>query len=141
MAEIVGPDGRVRYRRPIDHIDVTEALVTPGYSVRLVEADTHERKSDGDGDGGAQSVFRTRNFSSSRSVVSWTVFVSFAQDVSANGKRGCPERARLGALNRIQRRIDVPDQGGNVAADGGLRRRNQMPADGRQLRIGGGYAQ
>jgi hypothetical protein len=49
MAEIIGPDGRIHCRRPIDHIDVTEALVTPGYRVELVEASVFERKSDGSG--------------------------------------------------------------------------------------------
>ena len=49
MAEIIGPDGRAHYRRPVDHIDVTEALVTPGYTVELVEANACERKSDGSG--------------------------------------------------------------------------------------------
>jgi hypothetical protein len=37
-AEIVGPDGKVHYRRPPSHADVAEAERTPGYSVRLVEA-------------------------------------------------------------------------------------------------------
>ena len=49
MVEIIGPDGHVHYRRPVDHIDVTEALVTPGYTVQLVEANVFERKSDGSG--------------------------------------------------------------------------------------------
>lgn len=32
--EIVGPDGKVHYRRPDGHPDIAEALSTPGYSVR-----------------------------------------------------------------------------------------------------------
>jgi hypothetical protein len=48
MAEIRGLDGSL-LRRPIDHIDVTEALVTSGYSVALVEAERRERKADGSG--------------------------------------------------------------------------------------------
>jgi hypothetical protein len=46
-AAIIGPDGRVRYRRPIDHIDVTEALIIPGYSVQLIEGETHGSTADG----------------------------------------------------------------------------------------------
>ena len=34
-AEIIGPDGKVHYRRPVDHPDIDEALDTPGYGVRL----------------------------------------------------------------------------------------------------------
>jgi hypothetical protein len=37
LAEIVGPSGKVHYRRPPSHPDVAEARRTPGYSVRLVE--------------------------------------------------------------------------------------------------------
>ena len=33
QVEILGPDGKVHYRRPHDHPDVWEALKTPGYSV------------------------------------------------------------------------------------------------------------
>jgi hypothetical protein len=32
--EIIGPDGKVHYRRHHEHPDVLEALRTPGYSVR-----------------------------------------------------------------------------------------------------------
>jgi len=38
LAEIIGPSGRVHYRRPIDHKMVAEAKTTPGYSVRIVDA-------------------------------------------------------------------------------------------------------
>jgi hypothetical protein len=49
IAEIVGPDGRVHYRRPPDHPMLDEARATPGYSVRLVETETQEPPiSDGD---------------------------------------------------------------------------------------------
>lgn len=34
MVEIIGPDGKVHYRRPVDHPDVREAQSTPGYTVR-----------------------------------------------------------------------------------------------------------
>lgn len=44
IAEIVGPSGRVHYRRPPDDPLVEEARNTPGYSVRLVD----EGKADGD---------------------------------------------------------------------------------------------
>lgn len=37
VAEIIGPDGKVHYRRPPDHPDVEEARRTAGYSVRFVE--------------------------------------------------------------------------------------------------------
>ncbi len=36
VAEIVGPDGKVHYRRPPGHADVTEAMQTQGYTVRMV---------------------------------------------------------------------------------------------------------
>lgn len=36
IAEIIGPSGRVHYRRPVDDPLVEEAKKTPGYSVRLV---------------------------------------------------------------------------------------------------------
>lgn len=49
IAEILGPSGRVHYRRPPNHPLVHEALNTPGYSVRLVESETWERASDGSG--------------------------------------------------------------------------------------------
>lgn len=42
IAEIVGPNGRVHYRRPPDDPMVEEAKRTPGYSVRLVEHETVE---------------------------------------------------------------------------------------------------
>lgn len=34
IAEIIGPDGRVHYVRPIGHPDIEEAKKTAGYSVR-----------------------------------------------------------------------------------------------------------
>lgn len=37
IAEIVGPSGRVHYRRPPDDPLVEEAKRTPGYSVRLLQ--------------------------------------------------------------------------------------------------------
>lgn len=43
IAEIIGPSGRVHYRRPPDDPLVDEARRTPGYSVRLVERETIER--------------------------------------------------------------------------------------------------
>lgn len=42
IAEIIGPNGRVHYRRPPDDPLVDEARQTPGYSVRLVERETIE---------------------------------------------------------------------------------------------------
>lgn len=36
VVEIIGPDGKVHYRRPPCHADVTEAMRTPGYAVRVV---------------------------------------------------------------------------------------------------------
>ena len=36
IAEILGPDGKVHYRRPENDPMVEEARRTPGYSVRLV---------------------------------------------------------------------------------------------------------
>jgi hypothetical protein len=42
IAEIIGPSGRVHYRRPIGHPLIAEALKTPGYSVRYVERETVE---------------------------------------------------------------------------------------------------
>lgn len=38
IAEIIGPSGRVHYRRPPDDPMVEEARRTPGYSVRMVPA-------------------------------------------------------------------------------------------------------
>jgi hypothetical protein len=38
LAEIIGPDGRVHYRRPEGDPLITQAYNTPGYSVRFVEA-------------------------------------------------------------------------------------------------------
>lgn len=35
QVEIIGPDGKVHYRRPHNHPDVSEALRTLGYSVRF----------------------------------------------------------------------------------------------------------
>lgn len=49
IAEIVGPSGRVHYRRPVDDPLVIEALRTPGYTVRLAESETQERAWDGSG--------------------------------------------------------------------------------------------
>ena len=40
IAEIVGPDGRVHYRRPADDAMIDEARQTAGYSVRFVENET-----------------------------------------------------------------------------------------------------
>lgn len=42
IAEIIGPSGRVHYRRPADDPLVDEARAMPGYSVRLVEVETVE---------------------------------------------------------------------------------------------------
>lgn len=42
IAEIIGPGGKVHYRRPENDPLVDEARKTPGYSVRLVE--TREEK-------------------------------------------------------------------------------------------------
>lgn len=42
IAEIIGPDGRVHYRRPYGDPMVDEALKTPGYSVRIVDVETVE---------------------------------------------------------------------------------------------------
>lgn len=42
IAEIVGPSGRVHYRRPVDDPLVEQAKQTPGYSVRVVEKETVE---------------------------------------------------------------------------------------------------
>lgn len=42
IAEIIGPSGRIHYRRPPDDPLVDEARATPGYSVRLVEVETVE---------------------------------------------------------------------------------------------------
>ena len=40
IAEIVGPSERVHYRRPTDDAMVAEALMTPGYFVRIVAEET-----------------------------------------------------------------------------------------------------
>ncbi len=42
IAEIIGPSGRVHYRRPAGDPLIAEALRTPGYSVRYVEKETVE---------------------------------------------------------------------------------------------------
>lgn len=42
IAEIIGPSGRVHYRRPTDDPMVAEARQTPGYSVRIVCAEDDE---------------------------------------------------------------------------------------------------
>ena len=42
IAEIIGPSGRIHYRRPPGDALVDEALRTPGYTVRLVETETQE---------------------------------------------------------------------------------------------------
>jgi len=43
IAEIVGPSGRIHYRRPTDDPLVAEAQDTPGYTVRIVKEETVER--------------------------------------------------------------------------------------------------
>lgn len=35
IAEIIGPSGRVHYRRPVDDPMIDEARATPGYRVRV----------------------------------------------------------------------------------------------------------
>lgn len=45
IAEILGPDGSVHYRRSYDDPLVAEAKRTLGYSVRLVEGDYETEKS------------------------------------------------------------------------------------------------
>ncbi len=42
IAEIIGPDGRIHYRRPATDPAVDEARRTPGYSVRMVDSETIE---------------------------------------------------------------------------------------------------
>lgn len=42
IAEIIGPSGRVHYRRPVGHPMVKEAQNTPGYEVRFVDRETDE---------------------------------------------------------------------------------------------------
>lgn len=42
IAEIVGPSGRVHYRRPPGDPLIAESERTPGYSVRMVERETVE---------------------------------------------------------------------------------------------------
>jgi hypothetical protein len=42
IAEIVGPTGRVHYRRPIGDKLIAEAEGTPGYSVRIVREDSYD---------------------------------------------------------------------------------------------------
>jgi hypothetical protein len=44
IAEIIGPLGRVHYRRPLSDPMVEEARRTPGYSVRIVEREPHEMR-------------------------------------------------------------------------------------------------
>jgi DNA-directed RNA polymerase subunit M/transcription elongation factor TFIIS len=58
IAEIVGPSGRVHYRRPPGDPLVAEAEATPGYSVRFVETETVERTCHACG--GDKVVRRTR---------------------------------------------------------------------------------
>jgi len=41
IAEIVGPTGRVHYRRPLGDKLIAEAEATPGYSVRVVPENRH----------------------------------------------------------------------------------------------------
>lgn len=36
IAEIIGPSGKVHYRRPVDDPLIEEAKRTPGYTVRFV---------------------------------------------------------------------------------------------------------
>lgn len=38
IAEILGPSGKVHYRRPVGDPMIAEAERTPGYSVRIVPA-------------------------------------------------------------------------------------------------------
>jgi hypothetical protein len=40
IAEILNPQGKVSYRRPIPHKDIAEALQTKGYKVRLPPGST-----------------------------------------------------------------------------------------------------
>lgn len=42
IAEIIGPSGRVHYRRPLGDKMIAEAESTPGYSVRMVPEDSHD---------------------------------------------------------------------------------------------------
>lgn len=42
IAEIIGPNGRIHYRRPPNDPLCDEARNTPGYSVRVVERETIE---------------------------------------------------------------------------------------------------
>jgi len=42
IAEIVGPDGKVHYRRSADDKLVEEARKTPGYSVRFIREEDCE---------------------------------------------------------------------------------------------------
>lgn len=44
IAEILGPSGRIHYRRPVDDPMVDEARRTPGYTVRFVEDETIEQE-------------------------------------------------------------------------------------------------
>jgi hypothetical protein len=48
IAEIIGPSGRVHYRRPVDDPLVEQARNTAGYSVRIVEVETVETPAEGD---------------------------------------------------------------------------------------------
>lgn len=52
IAEILGPSGRVHYRRPPGDPMVEEARNTPGYSVRMVENETREAPEAQQGMGG-----------------------------------------------------------------------------------------
>ena len=50
IAEIIGPSGRVHYRRPAGDPLIVEAEQTLGYRVRFVWAETVEPRSDVSGD-------------------------------------------------------------------------------------------
>ena len=51
IAEILGPSGRIHYRRPPDHPLCDEARQAPGYTVRLVETETVESPCEDDKQG------------------------------------------------------------------------------------------
>ena len=52
IAEILGPTGRVHYRRPVDDPLVEDAKKRPGYSVRFVEQETVDPPHDYEDDDG-----------------------------------------------------------------------------------------
>jgi len=47
VAEIINPQGKVSYRRPVTHPDVKEALATPGYRVRFTEENLDQKGAQG----------------------------------------------------------------------------------------------